>query len=146
MIRQEKLAAVFETVTALLQPAQGQKQAHDGSSSSSGSSSDNSLQRAKHTPTLLDADDMLSDPSLMVQAYCLLTGLPYSASMLSWKPGPVHAWDTWPGWHDDALMSSGLQQRKPKPPPSVDESFISSMLSCFVWRDSSQSNQICSSF
>ncbi|EGD79702.1 hypothetical protein PTSG_10687 [Salpingoeca rosetta] len=67
-------------------------------------------------------DDLLLDPSGMMRAYCAATGLPYDAGMLTWEPGPVEAWNTWPGWHDDALRSTGLQKREHrKPAPSVAE-------------------------
>eukprot|EP00931_Biecheleriopsis_adriatica_P118924 TRINITY_DN94228_c0_g1_i1.p1 TRINITY_DN94228_c0_g1~~TRINITY_DN94228_c0_g1_i1.p1 ORF type:complete len:334 (-),score=68.95 TRINITY_DN94228_c0_g1_i1:42-980(-) len=73
-------------------------------------------------PTVLDADLVLTDPEKMLKMYCDATGLPYKEGMTSWTPGPVDGWEAWPGWHDDAIKSSGLIQRKvPKPAPQEEE-------------------------
>eukprot|EP00440_Ansanella_granifera_P017990 gb/GFBE01019538.1/.p1 GENE.gb/GFBE01019538.1/~~gb/GFBE01019538.1/.p1 ORF type:complete len:300 (+),score=73.16 gb/GFBE01019538.1/:1-900(+) len=74
------------------------------------------------TPSVMDADMVLQEPEQMLQKYCEAAGLPYMEGMTSWTPGPVDGWQAWPGWHDDAIKSSGLIQRKvPKPPPTDDE-------------------------
>ncbi len=70
-------------------------------------------------PVVIDADELLADPSGMLQAWCAAVGLSWTPEMLTWEPGPVPAWDMWPGWHDAALASSGLLQRDRTEPPPV---------------------------
>eukprot|EP01147_Barroeca_monosierra_P002491 gene2491-5421_t len=73
-------------------------------------------------PLIIDADDLLLSPSKMLHAYCTATGLPFSEDMLTWDARPMPAWNVWPGWHDDALKSTGLVQRAhKKSPPLVSD-------------------------
>ena len=68
---------------------------------------------AGHKVTIVDADELLLDPSGVMKAYCDSVGiLPFSEDMLTWQKGPVPEWDCWAGWHDDALESTGLLARK----------------------------------
>ena len=56
-----------------------------------------------------------------MKQYCEKVGiLPFDEKMLTWEKGPVPEWDCWPGWHDDALESTGLLKRdKISPIPDV---------------------------
>jgi len=62
-------------------------------------------------PVVVDADDLLDYPNEILQSYCEAVGLEYEENMTSWEPGPVPEWDTWAGWHEDALKSSGFKPR-----------------------------------
>eukprot|EP00445_Apocalathium_hangoei_P086396 CAMPEP_0204200998 /NCGR_PEP_ID=MMETSP0361-20130328/67139_1 /ASSEMBLY_ACC=CAM_ASM_000343 /TAXON_ID=268821 /ORGANISM="Scrippsiella Hangoei, Strain SHTV-5" /LENGTH=319 /DNA_ID=CAMNT_0051163543 /DNA_START=60 /DNA_END=1019 /DNA_ORIENTATION=+ len=60
---------------------------------------------------VVDADELLADPEGVMSQYCNAIGIPFSKEMLSWEPGPVPGWETWPGWHDDAINSTGLLKK-----------------------------------
>ena len=68
-------------------------------------------------PIILDADDLLERPSDGLRAWCDAVGIDYTPDMLTWEPGPVPAWDIWPGWHDNAALSRGLLQKVRSPIP-----------------------------
>jgi hypothetical protein len=59
-------------------------------------------------PVLLDADDLVRDPSAMVQAYCDRLGCAYLPRALSWSPGHRNEWQATQGWHADVAASSGF--------------------------------------
>ncbi len=65
---------------------------------------------------VVDADDLLDNPSGIIEAYCKSTGLKYDAKMLDWDSEEDHkraeeAFEKWCGWHDDAKHSSALKPR-----------------------------------
>lgn len=67
----------------------------------------------KQSPLVIDADDLLLNPSTYMKEYCNRTGLPYREDMLSWEAGVVpKGWEQWDGWHDDAINSNGLKKRE----------------------------------
>jgi len=65
---------------------------------------------------VLDADDLLDNPTGMIEAYCKSTGIPYEPGMLKWE-GEYHqtyartVFEKWRGWHEDAIDSSELKAR-----------------------------------
>lgn len=65
---------------------------------------------------VLDADDVLDNPTGMIEAYCKSTGIPYEPEMLKWD-GEYHqkyareAFEKWRGWHEDAINSDELKAR-----------------------------------
>lgn len=65
---------------------------------------------------VVDADDLLDNPSGIIEAYCKSTGLKYDPKMLDWDSEEDHkraeeAFEKWCGWHDDAKHSSALKPR-----------------------------------
>lgn len=74
-------------------------------------------------PVVVDADDLLDYPNEILQSYCEAVGLEYEENMTSWEPGPVPEWDTWAGWHEDALKSSGFKPRVKKNRPRAWTAF-----------------------
>jgi hypothetical protein len=65
---------------------------------------------------VVDADDLLDNPSEMVAAYCKSVGIPYEPEMLNWdneddQRVALKAFEKWPGFHEDAIDSKGLKQR-----------------------------------
>lgn len=63
-------------------------------------------------PVVLDSDDLIDDPTGAMRAFCGAVGLPFDATrMLAWEEGPLPGWDTWGGWHDDAIHSTGFRPR-----------------------------------
>jgi len=74
------------------------------------------------TVTVIDCDDLLSDPETMMKLYCSAVGLKFKPGMTRWEPGPQPDWDVWQGWHNDALNSTGLHPPQPqRSSPKADE-------------------------
>ena len=76
------------------------------------------------SPVVVDADDLLDNPEGIMQSYCEALGLEYQENMTKWTPGPVPDWDTWAGWHEDALKSSGFTPRKNKSRSRDGDAFV----------------------
>ena len=62
---------------------------------------------------VVDADDLLSAPDQMMEAYCNAVGIRYNPSMTSWEPGMVHDWtvasEGWTDiWYKSVAASSGF--------------------------------------
>ncbi|KAF2203466.1 hypothetical protein GQ43DRAFT_447392 [Delitschia confertaspora ATCC 74209] len=75
---------------------------------------------------VIDADDMLDNPSGMIEAYCKSTGIKYEPEMLKWDNEEDHrvakaAFEKWKGFHDDAINSTELKARAHKKAPKSDE-------------------------
>jgi len=80
---------------------------------------------------VIDADDLLDNPSGILAAYCRSVGLDYTDAMLSWDTAAEHAraeaaFEKWKGFHEDAIHSGALKARDPvrpffssPPPPSL---------------------------
>ncbi|KAL8919073.1 MAG: hypothetical protein Q9208_006957 [Pyrenodesmia sp. 3 TL-2023] len=65
---------------------------------------------------LIDADDLLDNPSGIPQRFCSLSNLEYSDDMLSWDTEEQQdlartAFRKWKGFHEDVLKSTGLKAR-----------------------------------
>ena len=65
---------------------------------------------------VVDADDLLDNPSGIIEAYCKSVGLEYDPRMLSWDTEVDHeqakkAFEKWHGFHDDAINSTLLKPR-----------------------------------
>jgi len=65
---------------------------------------------------VIDADDLLANPSGMIAAYCKTVGLDYDPRMLKWDTEADHlqakaAFEKWTGFHDDAIQSCELKAR-----------------------------------
>ena len=65
---------------------------------------------------VIDADDLLDNPSGMIQAFCKSVGLDYEPSMLKWDT-PAHqrharsTFAKWRGFHEDAIGSTEFKPR-----------------------------------
>lgn len=80
--------------------------------------------------TVIDADDLLDNPSGMIEAFCNQVGIEYTPDMLNWDTEFEHAqakaaFEKWKGFHDDAIDSKCL-----KPREHVSQ-FISTCHKCF---------------
>ena len=65
---------------------------------------------------VVDADDLLDNPSGIIEAYCKSVGLKYDPQMLKWNSEEDHnqareAFEKWKGFHEDAMNSSELRPR-----------------------------------
>lgn len=66
--------------------------------------------------TMIDADDLLDNPNVVIEAFCKEVGLSYNSAMLNWDSEKDHqhakdAFEKWNGFHNDALSSSSLKPR-----------------------------------
>lgn len=64
---------------------------------------------------VIDADDLLDDPYGTIEAYCKSVGIPYSERMLKWddddQKRAVAQFESWKGFHEDAIYSNELKPR-----------------------------------
>lgn len=65
---------------------------------------------------VIDADDLLDNPSDIIEAYCKSVGIDYHPDMLKWGTPEDHqkalaAFEKWPGFHEDVLSSTELRVR-----------------------------------
>lgn len=68
---------------------------------------------------VIDSDDLLADPHMVVAAWCEAVGVPFLANALSWEPGARDEVSWWDGgsFHQNLRDSVGLQ---PQPKTSID--------------------------
>jgi Sulfotransferase domain len=58
---------------------------------------------------VLDSADLLAAPEAALRALCAALGVPFSAAMLSWPPGPRASDGVWaPYWYDSVRRSTGF--------------------------------------
>lgn len=65
---------------------------------------------------VIDADDLLDNPSGMIESYCQSVSIDYHSKMLKWDSEDDHriardAFEKWKGFHEDAINSNELKQR-----------------------------------
>ncbi len=67
-------------------------------------------------PPLIDSDDLLEDPSAMVEAYCDAVDIPFVPEALSWEPGDRDevSWYDGGSWHGNLRGSDGLKAQPRK--------------------------------
>ena len=75
-------------------------------------------------PVVIDSDDLLADPSRMVEKYCNAISVPFIAEALSWEPGNRSEVLWYDGddsiWHESLKNSNGLKAQ-PRKPVAIDE-------------------------
>jgi hypothetical protein len=58
---------------------------------------------------VIDSADLLAHPEAALRALCAALGVPFSAAMLSWPPGPRDSDGVWaPYWYDSVRQSTGF--------------------------------------
>jgi hypothetical protein len=66
--------------------------------------------RTGRPPPVLDADELLQRPEPMLRALCAALGVPFSARMLWWPPGPRATDGIWARhWYDRVQQSTGFE-------------------------------------
>jgi len=75
---------------------------------------------------VIDADDLLDNPSGIIEAFCKSTGIKWEPEMLIWdtekdQDKAKEAFEKWKGFHEDALDSTELRARTHKKTPKTDE-------------------------
>ena len=72
--------------------------------------------RGKPEILVMDADDLLDNPTGIISAFCKSTGIEFSPHMLNWDTKEDHchaaeAFAKWKGFHEDAINSKDLKPR-----------------------------------
>lgn len=85
---------------------------------------DRLCEKTGEPPVVIDSDDLLEDPPLMVEAYCQAIGIAFIASALHWQPGSRSEVLWYDGddsvWHETLKNSNGLKAQARKP-ADIDE-------------------------
>ncbi|PVI04767.1 hypothetical protein DM02DRAFT_611148 [Periconia macrospinosa] len=78
---------------------------------------------------VIDADDLLDNPSGIIEAYCKSTGIKYEPEMLTWDTEEHHRYaketfEKWKGFHEDAINSKELKARTHKKTPKSEDELL----------------------
>lgn len=74
-------------------------------------------------PLIIDAEDLAKDPKTVLQKVCEHGNIPFDESMLSWSDNDENVkakFAKWPGFHDDAMKSTGFRIKENQPEFKVD--------------------------
>jgi sulfotransferase family protein len=77
---------------------------------------------ARFPGPVLDSGDLLADPEGMLRALCAALGIPFTAAMLSWPPGPRPTDGVWGRyWYASVWQSTGFGRPRTgtDPPPEL---------------------------
>jgi hypothetical protein len=83
---------------------------------------DQVAQSAGRAPAVIDADDVLANPRLLLGKLCAACGIAFDDAMLAWPQGPKPFDGTWaPHWYNAVWASTGFarQDRPPTELPSA---------------------------
>jgi Sulfotransferase domain len=68
-------------------------------------------------PPVIDAADVLKDPTATLRALCARLGIPFSERMLRWPSGPRASDGVWaPHWYHAVERSTGFEPYRPREP------------------------------
>jgi Sulfotransferase domain len=66
-------------------------------------------QRLGHAPPVVDSDEILANPNIVLRKLCAACGIDFDAAMLAWPKGPKHCDGVWaPHWYNAAWESTGF--------------------------------------
>ncbi|KAH7071699.1 hypothetical protein FB567DRAFT_538657 [Paraphoma chrysanthemicola] len=104
----------------------GPKFANQAAPETNGTNGTNGHANAGVEICVIDADDLLDNPSGMIEAFCKSTGIKWEPEMLVWKTEEdqaiaKEAFEKWKGFHEDALDSTELRARTHKKAQKSDE-------------------------
>lgn len=65
-------------------------------------------------PPVIESDDLITQPTATVRAYCQAVGIPFLADALSWEKGerPEVAWYDQGSWHETLKNSTGIKPQR----------------------------------
>jgi Sulfotransferase domain len=92
---------------------------------------------------VLDSADLLAAPEAALRALCAALGVPFSAAMLSWPPGPRASDGVWaPYWYDSVRRSTGFAPARPgwAPPPALDPALEPLLDECLPYYEKLRKN------
>ena len=65
--------------------------------------------RLGHAPPVVDANDLLANPEILLSKLCAALGIPWDSAMLSWAPGRRPSDGVWaPHWYGAVERSTGF--------------------------------------
>ena len=92
---------------------------------------------------VLDSADLLAAPEAALRALCAALGVPFSAAMLSWPPGPRASDGVWaPYWYDSVRRSTGFVPVVPGAPPYLDPALRPLLDECLPHYEKLRKNKI----
>jgi sulfotransferase family protein len=78
--------------------------------------------RLGRAPPVVDAQDVLTDPEVVLAKLCSALGIPWDSAMLSWAPGPRDTDGPWaPHWYRAVEKSTGFGAPQVGPVDLPDE-------------------------
>ena len=91
---------------------------------------------------VLDSADLLAAPEPALRALCAALGVPFSAAMLSWPPGPRASDGVWaPYWYDNVRRSTGfVPVTGPVAPPGLDPALEPLLDECMPYYEKLRKN------
>lgn len=91
---------------------------------------------------VLDSADLLAAPERALRALCAALGVPFSAAMLSWPPGPRASDGVWaPYWYDSVRRSTRfVPVTGPVPPPELDPALEPLLEECMPYYEKLRKN------
>jgi len=91
---------------------------------------------------VLDSADLLAAPEPALRALCAALGVPFSAAMLSWPPGPRASDGVWaPYWYDNVRRSTGfVPVTGPVSPPGLDPALEPLLDECMPYYEKLRKN------
>jgi hypothetical protein len=92
---------------------------------------------------VLDSADLLAAPEAALRALCDALGVPFSAAMLSWPPGPRSTDGVWaPYWYDSVRRSTGFVPVVPGPSAALDPALEPLLDDCLPYYETLSKNKI----
>ena len=93
---------------------------------------------------VLDSADLLAAPEPALRALCAALGVPFSAAMLSWPPGPRASDGVWaPYWYDSVRRSTGfVPVTGPVTPPDLDPALEPLLDECMPYHEKLRKNTL----
>jgi Sulfotransferase domain len=92
---------------------------------------------------VLDSADLLAAPEAALRGLCAALGVPFSAAMLSWPPGPRASDGVWaPYWYDSVRRSTGFvsSSRASSAPPVLDPALEPLLDECLPYYEKLRNN------
>jgi len=68
---------------------------------------------------VIDADELVNDPAVVIRNYCSRTGIAFDPASLSWKPGEKELWSRTQKWHEAVSNSTGFTTADRRYPVTV---------------------------
>jgi hypothetical protein len=93
---------------------------------------------------VLDSADLLAAPDPALRALCAALGVPFTAAMLSWPPGPRDSDGVWaPYWYDSVRASTGFAPpRQETGPAPLDPALEPLLAECLPYYEELRKHKI----
>jgi Sulfotransferase domain len=93
---------------------------------------------------VVDSADLLAAPEPALRALCAAVGVPFSAAMLAWPPGPRDSDGVWaPHWYDSVWRSTGFRPPAPRAAaPDLDPALEPLLAQCLPFYERMAKNKI----